>query len=271
MTLVITTALFGMATTTAVRSTWSPCGRSMLSTITPLGEAGRGARFATSAAWFVAGAVVGGTCLGGVLAGVAALVASAGGAPSTLLAGVVAAAALVAAASDTRVGGMQLPFHRRQVNELWLDRFRPWVYGAGFGWQIGVGFATYVTSAGLYLLVVLAALRASPLVALAVGVAFGSVRGLAVLLGRGLTDPAALRRFHKRFDAAEPAAHAVLVTGEIAIAVVALAVVWPPAAAVVAALVIGAWSLRLYRRWRAGTPHPRPSALQPGTTSAGVA
>ena len=37
------------------------------------------------------------------------------------------------------LGGFILPVHHRQVNERWLDQFRPWVYGAGFGWQIGDG------------------------------------------------------------------------------------------------------------------------------------
>jgi len=55
--------------------------------------------------------------------------------------------------------------HTRQVNDEWLARFRPWVYGAGFGWQIGVGFATYIMTGGLYLMVVLAALTGDPVVA----------------------------------------------------------------------------------------------------------
>ena len=44
----------------AVYSTWSPCGQSMLSTITPLGEQRRGARFGWTAGWFVVGALAGG-------------------------------------------------------------------------------------------------------------------------------------------------------------------------------------------------------------------
>jgi len=44
----------------AVRSTWSPCGQSMLSQLTPVGEASRGYRYRTTATWFVVGAVVGG-------------------------------------------------------------------------------------------------------------------------------------------------------------------------------------------------------------------
>src|SRR4029079_3849118 len=54
-----------VAVTAAVRSTWSPCGQSMLSTITPLGEQRRGARFSWTASWFVLGAAVGGLTLGG--------------------------------------------------------------------------------------------------------------------------------------------------------------------------------------------------------------
>ena len=66
-----------VAVAAAIRSTWSPCGLSMLSTITPLGEQARRYRWAGSAAWFIAGAVLGGATLAlgaAVLAaGVAAL------------------------------------------------------------------------------------------------------------------------------------------------------------------------------------------------------
>ena len=33
---------------------------------------------------------------------------------------------------------------RRQVNEDWIGRYRGWVYGAGFGAQLGLGFAVFV-------------------------------------------------------------------------------------------------------------------------------
>ena len=46
-----------VAVAAAIRSTWSPCGLSMLSTITPLAERGRSHRYASTAAWFVVGAV----------------------------------------------------------------------------------------------------------------------------------------------------------------------------------------------------------------------
>ena len=40
----------------AIRSTWSPCGLSMLSTITPLAERSRGRRWGLTATWFLLGA-----------------------------------------------------------------------------------------------------------------------------------------------------------------------------------------------------------------------
>ncbi len=134
-----------VALAAAVRSTWSPCGLSMLSTITPLSERAKGHSYRATASWFVAGATAGGLTLGGVAALCAAGVRALG--PSPLGLGVLAAgAASVAALSDLAVFGLSLPIHRRQVNERWLDHFRPWVYGAGFGWQIGVGLATYITT-----------------------------------------------------------------------------------------------------------------------------
>jgi hypothetical protein len=199
----------------AVRSTWSPCGVSMLATVTPLAEAGRGHRYRSTARWFVAGAVGGGTTLGLALAALA-LAARAAGPSPTVVAALACGAGVLAAASDRHVGGFALPVHHRQVNERWLDQFRSWVYGAGFGWQIGTGFATYIKTTAVYLLVVLAALTASPWLALALGVLFGLVRGLAVLLGRRITTPAALAEFHRRFTALGPVALGAVVTVEAA-------------------------------------------------------
>ena len=214
-----------IAVAAAVRSTWSPCGLSMLSTITPLAAQGRGHRFRSTATWFVIGAVVGGLTLGLGMAALAAVVAALDLAPATLLA-LGAAALLVTAASDSRLFGRQLPNHPRQVNERWLDQYRSWVYGAGFGWQIGVGLATYIMTAAVYALVVLGALTASPGIALALGVAFGLVRGLAILLGRGITSTAALVAFHRRFDAwREPVRRGTVVVQAVA-ATVAGAVCW---------------------------------------------
>jgi hypothetical protein len=207
-----------VAVAAGIRSTWSPCGVSMLATVTPLAEHGRGHRYRSTAIWFIAGGTLGGATLGLAMAGLALGVRAAS--PSTAaLAAVACVVAIVAAASDTRLGGFHLPFHSRQVNERWLDQFRPWVYGAGFGWQIGAGLATYIKTAALYLMIALAALTASPATALAVGTLFGLVRGSAVLLGRGITSPASLAAFHRRFTDAGPIALAAVVACEVLVAV----------------------------------------------------
>ena len=137
-------------------------------------------------------------------------------------------AALLAAASDAGISWMRLPVHRRQVNERWLDQYRSWVYGSGFGWQIGTGLSTYITTAAVYLMVVLGALTTVPLAALAVGTGFGLVRGLAVLMTRHLTDPAGLRSFHRRFTDAGPLAGRAAIVVEVTSAVVLAAYLRSP-------------------------------------------
>jgi MFS family permease len=188
------------AVAAAIRGTWSPCGLSMLSTVTPLAEAGRGRRWGVTAAWFVGGAVLGGLTLGAVMAGLAALVGALG-LSTALVLGIATVAALVCAASDLDPFGLHIPFHGRQVNERWLDQYRAWVYGAGFGWQIGCGLATYITTAGMYLTILLAALTGSPPAALAIGAGFGLVRGLAIYSGRSITTTERLLAVHRRFGA----------------------------------------------------------------------
>jgi hypothetical protein len=249
-----------VAVAAGIRSTWSPCGVSMLATVTPLAERGRGHRYRSTAAWFIAGGTLGGATLGLVMAGLALGVRAA--TPSTAaLAAVACLVAMVAAASDARLGGFHLPFHSRQVNERWLDQFRPWVYGAGFGWQIGVGLATYIKTAALYLMIVLAALTASPATALAIGTLFGLVRGLAVLLGRGITSPAALAAFHRRFTAAGPIVLATVVACEVlaAVAFAGVLSLWLGLVLALLALLAGAAALAGRARRQAPAPATFPS------------
>jgi len=239
-----------LAIAAAVRSTWSPCGLSMLSQITPIAEAGRGNRFGRTAAWFVAGAVLGGATLGAVMA-VGAVLARAVGVSAALALVVIAVSALVTAALDARVLGAAPPFLRKQVNEDWLANYRPWVYGGGFGWQIGVGVSTYIMTAAVFLLVGVGVLGATPWFAVMIAVIFGLVRGLAVLLGAPLRSPAALHAFHRRFQArAEPVRLAVIVV-QLAVAVLAAWAgggVVSAIVAVVAAAALGVVAVRRNRR-----------------------
>jgi hypothetical protein len=239
----MTTLLVVLAALTAViaaaRSTWSPCGLSMLSSITPLAEQGRGHRYRTTACWFVVGSIAGGASLGLLTALLAAGLGAAGLSPTTL--GTLALiACLAAAASDASSIKFRLPVHHRQVNERWLDQFRPWVYGTGFGWQIGAGLATYVKTSAVYLMIALTVLTGHPWLAVGVGALFGLVRGLAVILGRRITTPAALGDFHRRFMALDPRARQVVVGWELAAALL-VSLALSPWAALAVAVTIGAW------------------------------
>ena len=118
--------------------------------------------------------------------------------------GIGAIAALLTASIDFGLVGVDLPIFKRQVNDAWLRRYRSWVYGAGFGWQIGVGVATYIMTAGVFLVIALAVLTTSPWQAIAIGATFGLVRGSAVYLGRNATTPAALGKVHERHRRGRP-------------------------------------------------------------------
>lgn len=265
MDLAIALLALVVAAAAAVRSTWSPCGLSMLSSMTPLSERSRGHRYPVTAALFLVGAVLGGLTLG-LLAALGAVAVGWAGLSLTASLGAAAVVALAGAAIDAGLVGPPLPHHRRQVNELWFGRFRRWVYASGFGWQIGTGLATYIMTAAVYATVALAALTASPIVALGVGAFFGTVRGLAVLAGSRITTPERLTAFHRRFDALGQPVRWAVVAVQSAVAVVAVALAWGPFAAgalTLAAVVVSAIAV-LARSGLAAERSPyRPPVSQP--------
>lgn len=219
-----------VAAAAAARSTWSPCGLSMLSTITPMAERSRGHRYGVTATWFIVGAGLGGLTLGGGAA-VLALGLSVLDPSTTVTLGAAAALAALAALVDSGTVGVGPPFFRRQVDDAWLARYRAWVYGGGFGWQIGVGLATYIMTAGVVLTALLAVLTASPVQALGIGLAFGLARGLVVLLGARITSPGALGAVHQRLDALEAPVRWGVVGVQLAAALVAAMAAWGTVAA----------------------------------------
>jgi cytochrome c biogenesis protein CcdA len=166
----------------------------MLSSITPLGERGRHNRFAVTASAFVVGAVAGGTTFGAVCGWLGSWLPERSSAVDALL--VVALAVAGAVLDATRV-----PTIKRQVNEDWLNRYRGWVYGLGFGSQLGFGVVTVVSSAATYVAFALAVLTGSVAAGAAIGFTFGALRGLSLLLVRDIDSPDALRTFHRRLDA----------------------------------------------------------------------
>ena len=92
---------------------------------------------------------------------------------------------------DAGLFGAVIPVWRRQLNDAWMSRYRGWVYGAGYGWQLGVGMATYIMTAAVFAVPVLAALGGHPVTALAICTLFGVVRGLVVRLTARASSPTA--------------------------------------------------------------------------------
>jgi hypothetical protein len=243
MSATVAVLAFVVAVAAAARSTWSPCGQSMLSQITPIGEASRGHRYRITATWYVVGAVVGGATLGALIALLARAVEAVALSTTTTLV-LAAVVALLGGLVDSRLLGFGPPFLLRQVNEYWLNKYRAYVYALGFGWQIGAGITTYIMTAAVFVTVLLGALGASPWIGFAVGVWFGFVRGMTVWVTARATTQPRMFALHRRFDAlGEPIRRAVIVVqlgaAVVAIgAVLGLAVVLAATVAAAAAVVV---------------------------------
>src|SRR3954470_4239669 len=190
----------------------------MLSSIHPLGERARHSAWWFTTVAYIVGSAAGGALLGAT-AGVVGLALAAAG--LSLSPAVVTAVCVIALVADLVSGRVRLPSWHRQVNEDWLHRYRGWGYRVGYGFQLGLGVVTIVTTASVYAVVVLAALSGSVASATLIGGAFGLLRALPVLGLGAVREPARLRRLHERIDAlAVPAARA----STSALAVVAVAV-----------------------------------------------
>jgi hypothetical protein len=89
-----------------------------------------------------------------------------------------------------------VPGPHRQVNERWLDEYRGWVYGLGYGAQLGVGVTTVVSSAGTYVAMAAAFLVERPVAGAVIVGCFGAIRGLTLLAGAGVRTPRQLLAMH---------------------------------------------------------------------------
>ncbi len=183
----------------------------MLSSITPLGERGRSNRWSLTVGAYVAGSLLGGALLGAALGAAGSLLP---GAPRIALA-VLAVAALVGLVVELETTRLRLPTNHRQVNERWLDEYRGWVYGLGYGFQLGLGLVTIVTSAATYLTFLAALLCHSVLGGLAIGMAFGLARALPVLLTGSVRHPVALRTLLSRNARWAPVARRISLGGQL--------------------------------------------------------
>jgi hypothetical protein len=166
----------------------------MLASITPLGERGRNATWAITVTAFVIGAIVAGAALGALLGAVGSVVLP--GTVSTEVRLVVLAAAVASAIALDAIP-RTVPGPDRQVNERWLDEYRGWVYGLGYGAQLGLGVTTVVSSAGTYIAIAAAFLAGRPAVGAVIVGCFGATRGLTLLAGAGIRTPTQLLAMHR--------------------------------------------------------------------------
>lgn len=189
----------------------------MLSSISPVGEAARRQRWSITVGAYLVGSALGGLALGALAGGLGQLALGGLGDPAALVA--LAALTITGLVIDAAGGP---PSWRRQVDERWLDRYRGWVYGLGFGGQLGAGVLTIVGSSVVYVTVAAAALTRSATSGAVVGLTFGAVRGLPVLLGGTTRTVAALRARLARQEALRSPAARATTAGQAAIAVVAV-------------------------------------------------
>ena len=196
----------------------------MLSSISPVGEAARQQRWSLTVAAYVVGSAGAGTGTGALLG----LLGSAGwglvgGMPSdgsVLL--VVAGLALAGLVLDATTG---VPSVHRQVDERWLTTYRGWVYGIGFGAQLGAGVVTIVPASIVWVMWGTALVSGSPLAGALIGLVFGLVRSVPLVAAGRVRTVAALRRTLAAVDRARKRASLVTRLGQLGVAVAAVAIV----------------------------------------------
>jgi hypothetical protein len=166
----------------------------MLASITPLGERGRQSTWGITVGAFLLAAVGAGVLTGAALGWVGwRLLAGIG--PQARLAAL-AGVAVIALALDALP--MRVPGPRRQVDERWRTQFRGWVWGGGYGAQLGVGVGTVVQSAATYLALSAAVLSGGPGRGAVIVGLFGLARGLQPLATWRVRRPDRLVSFHAR-------------------------------------------------------------------------
>jgi hypothetical protein len=195
----------------------------MLASINPLGERMRNRSWGASFAWYVAGNLLGGLTMGTLFGLLGAALFSVFDPSETVVGLLVLGFGLVGVAFETHLFGLRLPTIIRQVDENWLGRYRAWVYAGGFGYQLGLGVVTVVTSAAVYLTWILCALAGTVWGGVVIGVVFGLVRALPMLVVARVDSPDDLRARLRGFAAAAPIASRISAITVVVVPVVALA------------------------------------------------
>lgn len=180
----------------------------MLSSIHPLGERARGNRFRHTAASFVLGSLLGGSGIGLAVGSFGWLMSqvyeAAAGSPINQSVALLIVALSGIVALGFEMTGRTIPSLGRQVNEDWLAEFRGWVYGLGFGLQLGAGVATYITSAAILVWLAAMFISGSIFASASIGATFGLVRGLSIIAARSIDSPDRLVSFHRFLHRSAP-------------------------------------------------------------------
>jgi sulfite exporter TauE/SafE len=159
----------------------------MLGSITPLGERGRGSRWWVTVTAYVLGSTVAGVAVGSGLGFVGSSVA--GHEPVTARLVVVSLGVIAGLLLDVGSFGLRVPTVRRQVDEGWRAGYRGWVWGFGYGIQLGAGVVTVVTTSTVYVTWLAAALSGSAVAGAVIGATFGLARAIPVLSVAGVRRP----------------------------------------------------------------------------------
>lgn len=185
----------------------------MLSSIHPFGERSRNNRYGVTVAFYVAGAVAGGAAAGSLFGMVGEGIARLANLDPTAAVVLATLVVLIGLAFDLRIAGLRLPSIHRQVNEDWLTTYRSWVYGGGWGFQLGFGLMTIVPSASIYAMFVVIVLSGSLPFGAAVGVLFGLLRASMIFSMANVVTPEQLRAAHRALQRRAVDAHRVAVGG----------------------------------------------------------
>ena len=177
----------------------------MLASISPVGEASRQQRWPVTATAYTLGSTAGGALIGAALGGIGALLVALVPALGTVLSPgrllvVLGVLLLLGAFLDAGWIPVRLPSWQRQVDERWLTTYRGWVYGAGFGVQLGAAVLTIVSTTATYAMLLTALLSAEVATGAAIGATFGLVRAVPLLTTRSVRTPEQLRELHVRIE-----------------------------------------------------------------------
>jgi hypothetical protein len=191
----------------------------MLASITPLGERGRRSTWGLTVSAFLLGAALAAVAAGAGLGALGTVALPGALTPRDRMAALAVALA-VAILVD---GGLRrVPGPRRQVNERWLDNYRGWVYGLGYGSQLGLAVTTVVSSTATYVALLAAFLSGSAVAGAIILGFFGAVRGLTPLAAANVQSQRQLLALHVALDRWRGRVRWAAVGGEAAVLAVAV-------------------------------------------------